>query len=249
MLRLNIELPDIREQVEIIPSIGKFISRVPKERVTELVKKARKLAAEHSAPGCSSDAFYGIAEALKIKGRREVYMATLGLPGGCGEVTRGTCGAIIGVSCAIALSFGITEKINDEIRKDVENMVPFYRKRMAKYRYLMFNKINDVIDKVKDKYGGAACADIQFERHGQTFDLRDPRIREKWHADIQQCREIESDITGWATEVLLISTSWDERLREWSSPRTEIERGDQFIREEAGFKLLPRWTGKWNRRP
>lgn len=240
-MKLELELLDIVEQIEIDPKKGEQISRVSKKRIKELSERARKLAVGHSAPGCASDAFYGISEALKIKGREVAYMATMGLPGGCGEMTRGTCGALVGVSSAIGLSYGLNIKKNDELRKDVKNMVPFYRRRMPKLRYIMFNKILDVVDKVIEKYGDTICADIQFERHGQALDLRDPRIREKWHADIQKCSDVEGDMAAWATEALLKSTRWDERLREWTFPRTEIERGDQFIREEAGFKFPPRF--------
>jgi len=248
-LRLAIEIPDIYEQIEIIPRTGELISKVSKKRIEELGKKARELASSYSAPGCATDAFLGIAETLKIKGRDEVFMATLGLSGGCGQMVRGTCGAILGMAMAISLSFGIDKKINDKIRKDIETMVPFYKRRMPKWRYIMFNKILYVIDKVKDKYGGTTCADIQFERHGQTFDSRDPRIRELWHADIQKCREVEGDIAEWGVVSLLESTKWDKGLKEWNLPKEILKRGNQYYEEEEGFKLPPRWKEKWDRHP
>jgi len=243
-LKLLVGFKDIREKIEINPKTGELISNVDKKRIEELGRKAREMAASYSAPGCATDAFLGISEALKIEGRKEVFKATLGLSGGCGQMVRGTCGAILGMAMAISLSFGIDKKINDEIRKDLETMVPFYKRRMPKWRYIMFNKILYVIDRVKEKYGGTTCADIQFERHGQAFDSRDPRIRELWHADIQKCREVEGDIAEWGVISLLNSTKWDKGLKEWDLPKKILERGNQFFEEEKDFKLDKRWKGE-----
>lgn len=246
-LQLSIGIKNIREKIEINPRTGELISTVNEKRIEELGRKAREMAASYSAPGCATDAFLGISEALKIEGREEVFKATLGLSGGCGQMVRGTCGAILGMAMAISLSFGIDKKINDEIRKDLETMVPFYKRRMPKWRYIMFNKILYVISRVKEKYGGTTCADIQFERHGQTFDSRDPRIRELWHVDIQRCREVEGDIAEWGVVALLNSTRWDKGLKEWDLPKKILARGDQYFEEEKEFKLQPRWKGKWDR--
>lgn len=245
-MRLALELPYVVERIEIFTNQGKQTSKLSKKEIKQFSDKAAQLAAGHSAPGCASDAFFGVSEALKIKGREIAYMATMGLPGGCGEMTRGTCGALLGVSCAIGLSYGLDIKKNNELREDIKNMVPFYRKKMPKLRYIMFNKILDVVDRVTEKYGGTTCADIQFNRHGQALDLRDPRIREKWHVDIQKCTDIESDFAAWGTEAILKSTSWDERLKEWTFPLTCIERGSQFIEEQKGYRLPPRFKpGKY----
>lgn len=246
-IELAIGVPDVCKKITIFTKTGELISKVDKKKIDQLGKKAREMAASYSAPGCATDAFLGITEALEIKGREEVFKATLGLSGGCGQMVRGTCGAILGMAMAISLSFGIDKKINDEIRKDSETMVPFYKRRMPKWRYIMFNKILYVIDRVKDKYGGTTCADIQFERHGQTFDSRDPRIRELWHADIQKCREVEGDIAEWGVFSLLQSTKWDEGLKEWDLPKEILKRGDQYFKEEEGFDLPPRWEDNWDR--
>jgi hypothetical protein len=68
-----------------------------------------------------------------------------------------------------------------------------------------------------------------------------------WHADIQQCKEVEGDIAEWGVIALLHSTRWDGGLREWILPHKVLERGNQFYDEEQRFDLPSRWDGRWFR--
>lgn len=218
--------------------------KISEKKIKELAEKARKIASETSIPGCATDTFYGIAEALKLKGREAVLTATLGYAGACGESTRATCGAILGAAAAISLASGLTFEKHEELKNDINNMVPFYDRRMPKKRYEDFNRILDVMDKVNEKYGGVTCADIQFEGYGQALDLRDPRIREKWHHDVARyCQELEGDVAAWSVEAILKPSTWDKRLREWDFPRSVIKRnrGRVYERESVGFKFPPRF--------
>jgi len=222
-----------------------MIKTKKEEEIRELSEKAREIAIATSIPGCASDVFWGIAEALQLEGREYVFMATLGYAGGCGESTRGTCGAILGAAAAITLASGLTFEQCMEMKKNPEKyMVPFYSKKMPKKRYEDFNRILDVMEKVQEKYGGVTCADIQFEGYGQALDLRDPRIREKWHKDVaKHCQELEGDIAAWSVEAILRPSKWDKRLREWEFPRSVIkrDRGRVYEKEEKNFKFRPRF--------
>jgi hypothetical protein len=211
------------------------------DEIKEFAERARKIAVETSIPGCASDVFWGIAEALQLEGREYVFMATLGYAGGCGESTIGTCGAILGAAAAITLASSLTFEKCMKMKENPEKyMVPFYSKKMPKKRYEDFNRILDVMEKVKEKYGGVTCADIQFEGYGQALDLRDPRIREKWHKDVAKyCQELEGDIAAWSVEAILHPSKWDKRLREWEFPRSVIkrDRGRVYEEEEKKFKF------------
>lgn len=240
-MKLKVGIEDVKDKINIYPKKSVQISELSSERVKELSERAKELAVDHSAPGCAVDTFYGISEALKIEGRKPVYMATKGLTGGCGETAWGTCGTLSGAACAISLSYGLDIEKSNELKENEENMVPFYSKSTPKVRQIMINKIDDVADKLIEKYGDITCAKIQFGLYGQALDLRDPRIHEKMHADIQNCSNVEGDVAQWATETLLKSTHWTERLFDWGFPRTVIARGNQFEREEEGFDLSSRF--------
>lgn len=84
-----------------------------------------------------------------------IWKSTIGLTGGTGNLTVGTCGAVASAAAAISLSFGYN-------KEDVEDL----RKMMT-----VNASVSDIGQKVKEIFGGIRCEEIQFNNWGKAFEL------------------------------------------------------------------------------
>ena len=160
----------------------------------ELIKEAEKLAQRHTEyAGCCPSTFLGVADALKLEGRKEAYKATIGLSGGIADMGVGACGAMAGAAMAIGLRYNLTpEKVETDTT----------RRGIHKVR----DSVERVAKKFIDEYGSYTCRDIQMKLYGKSFDLKKPEIKEEfkkigWPG---KCSEhVVAKAAAWTVEEIL----------------------------------------------
>lgn len=124
----------------------------------------------------------------------EVWKATIGLAGGTGNMSLGTCGAMAGAAAAISFSFGFTK---DDVERDVTKV-------------LVVNKaVAEVGERMREKYGGIRCVDVQFHNWGKAYILSNPKALAEFLAmskdgkAMPECQRVTGDLTRWAVEKII----------------------------------------------
>lgn len=174
--------------------------------IEELISKAKQRALESPYHGCATSTFTALAEVLEMESRDEVFKCMIGLAGGVGHLTKGTCGALIGAAAAISLNY-------NKSKRDVIEAIgtPNALHPQDPYIPLFFQDIFEAIalvaNKLQEKYGGTLCNEIQRSLYGKAFDLLNPKKHVKFVEFMQSypvnCYTVESDIVGWTMGILL----------------------------------------------
>lgn len=86
---------------------------------------------------------------------QEIWKSTIGLTGGTGNLTVGTCGAVASAAAAISLSFGYN-------KEDVEDLKKMMTVNAA---------VAHIGQQVKEVFGGIRCEEIQFNNWGKAFEF------------------------------------------------------------------------------
>lgn len=138
-----------------------------KERI---VAKAKELGKENERKyiGCSQSTFAAIVDAFRSEGielftpeeQEKVFKGMVGLQGGTGGTSYGTCGAVIGPSFCVSMVSGIGPK------EQLENK---YAGSVS-----CANVINGVTSKFVKDFGSINCRDICFRRWGRVLDFCRP---------------------------------------------------------------------------
>lgn len=174
--------------------------------IEDLVNEARERASKNLYHGCATSTFAAIVDTLGLKYGDECFRAMIGLAGGTGHLTKGTCGALAGAAAAISLSYN---KSREEVEAMLENPAELHPldPRIPRFFQEIFEKTAEVAKKVREEYGSILCSDIQFSLYGQTLDLLDPKkhweFGELLESRTVNCRTIEGDIAGWAVEAIM----------------------------------------------
>jgi len=167
--------------------------------LNELLEEAYRRGYEYLARwrACAPTVFAAVMDTLGYDEDpivREAWKATIGLAGGTGNMSLGTCGAMAGAAAAISFSFGFT-------REDVERDV---------VKVLTVNRaVAEVGEKMKEKYGGIRCVDVQFHNWGKAYILSNPKAlmeflgMSKNGRAMPECQRVTGDLTRWAVEVII----------------------------------------------
>ena len=172
----------------------------------DLVCEARRRAGSSPYHGCATAVFTALVDTLGLNGGDEVFKAMIGLAGGTGHLTRGTCGALAGAASAISLSYNKGREETVRLMEDPKNLHPADQ-HMLKFFQEMFDKIAEVAKKMYEKYGSVNCDEIQFNMFGKTLNLLLPEKHREFLESLQyhsvNCYTLEADVAGWAVEVIL----------------------------------------------
>ena len=79
-----------------------------------------------------------------------------GLAGGCGCSLQGTCGALNAAAWAISLRYG----------RPIHDLAGDYE--------ACHEKIRDVVEKFRQRYGGVLCSDVMCHTMGAVYDWKTP---------------------------------------------------------------------------
>ncbi len=146
---------------------------------------------------CAPTVFAAVMDALGYEGdpeAGEVWKAMVGLSGGTGHMSLGTCGAMAGAAAAISFSFGFTQ---EDVEKDVLKVLTINR------------LVAEVGEKMRDKYGGIRCIDVQFHNWGKAYILSHPRALTEFLSmskdgkAMPECQRVTGDLARWATEKIV----------------------------------------------
>ncbi len=125
---------------------------------------------------------------------REVWKATIGLTGGTGNMSLGTCGAMAGAAAAISFSFGFTQ---EELEKDIMKMLN------------VNGVVAEVGAKMREKYGGIRCVEVQFHNWGKAYIFTNPKALMEFASLSEgaeatpECQKVTGDLARWAVEKIL----------------------------------------------
>jgi len=150
--------------------------------------------------------FAAVAAVTGLRHGDEVFKAMIGLAGGTGHLTKGTCGCLAGAAAAISLAYNLDKGKVLKMLNDPKKLHP-KDPRIPTVFQDIFDKVANVARKVEDKYGGITCADVQFKVYGRTINLLDPRLHrefcEAFSSYPVSCFDVEADVAGWAVEEIL----------------------------------------------
>ncbi|MEM1659500.1 MAG: C-GCAxxG-C-C family (seleno)protein [Candidatus Jordarchaeales archaeon] len=166
------------------------------KKLSDLLDEAYRKGYEYLARwrACAPTVFAAVMDTLGYAGEKivdEVWKATIGLSGGTGNMTLGTCGAMAGAAMAISFSFGFT-------RENVE-------KNVAKV-LVVSRAVAEVGEKMREKYGGIRCVDVQFHNWGKAYILSNPKSLAEFLTlakngkAIPECQNVTGDLARWAVE-------------------------------------------------
>jgi len=159
----------------------------------QLMEKAKKLASEYESKymGCAHSTFAAIADTLEIYDEK-IFKALIGLTGGTGDMTFGTCGGLVGATAAIGVIFGVNR---DKLTQEVVSQITALTAKVGK--------------KFIDTYGSYLCREIHKKIYGETFNLRDPEELQRFlsRPDIWKCGEVCGNAAAWAIEAILDAKS------------------------------------------
>lgn len=130
------------------------------QRKKELMEEAYTRSNQYLARwrACAPGTFAAVMDTLGYEGdpvMQEAWKATIGLTGGTGNMTTGTCGAVAGAAAAISLSFGFD-------KNDLEDPM----------KMLTLNgQVAAFGAEVKGLYDGIQCQEIQFSIWGKAYKL------------------------------------------------------------------------------
>lgn len=145
---------------------------------------------------CAPAAFAAIMDTLGYSDDPavlEIWKATIGLTGGTGFMTVGTCGAVASAAAAISLSFNYN-------REDIEDLSKMMAVNLA---------AADIGERIKKRFGGIQCQEIQFNMWGKAFrltsfeSLAEFRAMAVNEAEKPQCREVVGLIARMTIEKIL----------------------------------------------
>lgn len=123
----------------------------------------------------------------------EIWKSSIGLTGGTGFMTVGTCGAVAGAALAISLSFNYN-------KEDIEDMNKMMSVNLA---------VADLGERVKKRFGGIQCQEIQFNMWGKAYRLTSfesmAEFRSMADNDLgkPQCKEVVGLIARLAVEKII----------------------------------------------
>ena len=147
--------------------------------------------------GCAPAVFAAVMDTLghgDDAAAREVCKASVGLTGGTGFMSVGTCGAVAGGAMAVSYSFGYG-------REDLEEDVA---------RTLAVNTaVAQLGKRVVERYGHIQCQEIQFSHWGKSFRFTHPEAFAEFLAFCVdersglKCQTLTGVVSGWAVECIL----------------------------------------------
>jgi hypothetical protein len=149
--------------------------------------------------GCAPGVFAAVMETLGYEDDpvvNGIWKATLGLVGGTGNMSVGTCGAMAGAAMAISYSFGFTK----EDLKDPEGMKQMIRVNGA---------VAEVGKRMQEKYGHIQCQEVQFHHWGKSYRTSNPKAMQEFmslseHESFRAaCQEVTGDRARWTVEKIL----------------------------------------------
>jgi len=145
---------------------------------------------------CAPGAFAAVMDTLGYEDDpvlNDVWKATIGLTGGTGSMTIGTCGAMAGAAMAISYSFGFTKEELD----DPEKMLN------------VASVVAEVGKEMQDKYGHIQCQEVQFHHWGKSYRFTNPEAMQEFmslSADESfraACQEVTGDLARWTVKKIL----------------------------------------------
>ncbi|OPL12762.1 MAG: hypothetical protein AVO39_11305 [delta proteobacterium MLS_D] len=145
---------------------------------------------------CAPTVFAAVMDTVGYDGDpvvQEIWKAVIGLTGGTGNMSIGTCGAMAGAAASVSYSFGYSM---DDLR-DITKMLA------------VNSAVAEVGEKMKARYGDITCQEVQFKHWGKSFRLTDPRALKEFAAltggdDARtECREVTGDLARWAVEAII----------------------------------------------
>jgi hypothetical protein len=164
----------------------------------QIVQKAREYAKEALVKynGCCQGTFIGVCDALGLQYSSDTFKALVGLSGGVGRLSAGSCGAVCGGAAAIGLALGVEPEV---LEKSLEKGEGRSEEQEEVYRIII-----DFGRKFLEEYKGLSCRDVQFKLFGKSFDISNEKILEEF-AKIRDeaCPEAVADGAAWATEQIL----------------------------------------------
>ena len=129
------------------------------EEKDALVKKAMDVGfqTETDYGNCIQSCLNGLYAAFPDFGITEdMLRGCFGLAGGCGCSLQGTCGALNAAAWAISLCYG----------RPIHDLAGDYE--------VCHEKIRDVIEKFRQRYGGVLCSDVMCHTMGAVYDWKTP---------------------------------------------------------------------------
>ena len=124
---------------------------------------------------------------------QEIWKAVIGLTGGTGNMSVGTCGAMAGAAAAVSYSFNYSM----EDLRDITKMLA------------VNSAVAEIGGKMKSRYGDITCQEVQFKNWGKSFRLADSRGLKEFAAFTggddpkTECREVTGTLARWAVEVII----------------------------------------------
>lgn len=178
----------------------------PEKRLEELVSEVRKRASNSPYRGCAPAVFTAIIDVLGLAYGDEAFRAIIGLSGGTGHLTKGTCGALSGAVAAISLSYNKSREETERIIEDAKELHPA-DPYIPKFYQEMFDKTAKIAKRMYAKYGGITCIEIQFNLYGKGLNLLIPEKHwefvQSFESQVVNCFTVAEDVAGWTVEVLL----------------------------------------------
>jgi hypothetical protein len=146
---------------------------------------------------CAPSAFAAIMDVMGYGDDpvvNDIWKATIGLTGGTGNMSIGTCGAMAGAAAAISYSFGFTR---EDLDKDIMKML---RVNAA---------VAEVGKKMQERYDSIQCQEIQFHHWGKSYRFTNPEAMLEFarftaeRKGATECQELTGDVARWAVECIL----------------------------------------------
>ena len=146
---------------------------------------------------CAPAAFAAVMDTLGYAEdpvMRELYAASIGLTGGVGLTSVGTCGAITGAAMAISFSFGLH-------REDIESN--------PTKAFAVSAAVGELARRVEAAYGDIECQEIQFALWGKSFRFTNADALAEFVTFIRdersgfKCNKLTGAVSAWAVELIL----------------------------------------------
>jgi len=167
-----------------------------------IVARAKELGKENERKyvGCSQSTFAAIVDAFRSEGielftpeeQERVFKGMVGLQGGTGGTSYGTCGAVIGPGFLISMVSGIgTKELLEDKYKGANSCT---------------NVIKGVTSKFVKEFGSINCRDICFRRWGRVLDFCRPDTMREFVEKAKErpeCQDTRCTIAigaGWGAE-------------------------------------------------
>ncbi len=168
-------------------------SEIDKEVLDEAYRRGYDYCARM---GCAPGVFAAVMETLGYENDpvvNNVWKATLGLIGGTGNMSIGTCGAMAGAAMAISYSFGFT-------KEDLKDQMKMLNVASA---------VAEVGKKMQEKYSHIQCQEVQFHHWGKSYRTTNPKAMKEFmslfsNPEIKAaCQEVTGDLARWTVKKIL----------------------------------------------